>query len=105
MSATVGVQTNTSSSADTRTFSHCARLRTPDVSARLAQLLDDLSVCLKSNFTIGRVFVACSFDPVSSFLVTCCLTDANYYLTDATDKNQIKPLCSPALGWTVWSFG
>ena len=43
-----------------RTFSPCARLRTPDVNTRLAQGLDDLFVCLKSHFIIGHVFVECS---------------------------------------------
>ena len=38
---------NTSTYAHTRTFSRCARLRTPDVITRLSQRLDDLFVCPK----------------------------------------------------------
>ena len=73
-------------------------LRTPDVITRLAQGLDDLLVCLTSQFTIGHVYVECSFDPVSSyFLITYCLTDATYCLTDATDWNQIKTPCATPL--------
>ena len=75
---------NTSPHAHTRTFSRCARLRTPDVITRL--------VCLKNHSIIGHVFVECSFDPISSyFLITYCLTDA-------TDWNQMNPLCTSALG-------
>ena len=104
--AGVCVQTNASPYAHTRTFSRCARVRTPDVSTRLAQGLDDMFVCLKSHFIIGHVFVQCSFDPVPAyFLLIYCLIDATYCLTDATDRNQIKPLCNPALGWTVWPSG
>ena len=33
----------------------------------------------------------------SYFLITCCLTDTTYYLTDATDWNQIEP-CATSLG-------
>ena len=83
-----------------------AHARTPGVITRLAQGLDDLLVCRKSHLIIGHVIVECSFDPVSSyFLISCCLTDATYCLTDATDWNQIKPLCNSALGWTVWPSG
>ena len=90
----------------TRALSRCARLRTPDVITRLAQGLTICLCALKSHFITGRVFVECSFDPVSSyFLVTYCLTDATYCLTNATDWNQIKPLCNSALGWTVWPSG
>ena len=63
-----------------------AHARTQDVITRLAQGLDDLSVCLKSHFTIGHVFVECFFDSVSSyFLITYCLTDAIYCLSDVAD--------------------
>ena len=52
-----------------RTHAHflAAHARTPDVSTRLAQGLDDLFVCLESHFIIGHVFVERSFVPVSSF--------------------------------------
>ena len=82
------VQTNTSPYAHTRTLL-AAHARTPDVITRLAQ---------------GQVvFVECSFHAISScFLITYRLPDATRCLTDATDWNQIKPLCSSALGWTVW---
>ena len=96
MNATGECTDNTSPCAHTRTFSRCARLRTPDVITRLAQGLDDLFVCLKSHSFIGHVFVECSLDPVSSyFLITCCLSYA-------TDRNQIKSLCNSAQMWTVW---
>ena len=82
-----------------RTHAHflAAHARTPpDVITRFAQGLDDLFVWLKSHFMIGHVFVECSFDTVSSyFLITYCLADASYCLTDATDWNQIKPCATP----------
>ena len=85
---------------------HFFSLRAPDVITHLAQGLDVLFVCLKSHVLIGHVFVECSFDPVSSnFLITCFLTDTTYCFTDATDWNQIKPLCNSALEWTVWPSG
>ena len=63
-----------------------AHARTQDVITRLAQGLDDLFVCLKSHFIIGHVFVDCSFDRNSSnFLITYCLTDATYCLSDVAD--------------------
>ena len=71
-----------------------ATRRTPDVITRLAQGLDHLCVS-KSLFTTGHVIAKCSFDPVSYyFLTTYCLTSATYCFTDATDWNQMKPLCS-----------
>ena len=48
----------------TRTFSRCARLRTPDVVARLVQGFDDMFVCFKNHSIIAHVSVECSFDPV-----------------------------------------
>ena len=97
---------NTSPYAHTRTFSRCARLRTPDVSTHFAQGLDDSFVCFKNHSIIGHVFVECSFDPVSSyFLITFCLTDTTFCLSYAADGNQIKPLCNSARGWTVWPSG
>ena len=79
-------------SPDARALCLAVHARTPDVITRLAPGLDDLLVCLTSQFTIGHVYVECSFDPVSScFLITYCLTDATYCFTDATDWNQIKP--------------
>ena len=45
-----------------------------------------------------HIFAEHSFNPVSScFLITCCFIDATYCLTDATDWNQINPLCNSAL--------
>ena len=105
MNATGGVQT-TPHRTHTRALFLAAHARTPDVITRLAQVLDDLFVCLKSHFITGHVFVERSLDPVSTyFLITYCLTDTTYCLTDATDWNQIKPLCNSALEWTVWPSG
>ena len=96
---------NTSPYARTRTFSRCARSHAR-CDHTFGSRLDDLCVCFKSHFIIGHVFVECSFDPVSSYsLITYCHTDATYCLTNATDWNQIKPLCNSALGWTVWPPG
>ena len=53
---------------------------------RLAQGADDSLCVWKSHFIIGHVFVECSFDPVSSYLVIA------YYHTDTTDWNQTKPV-------------
>ena len=41
------------------------------------------------------------FPPI--FSPPTCFTDTTYCLTDATDWNQIKPLCNSARGWIVWS--
>ena len=53
-------------------------------------------MCPQSHLIIGHVFVECSFDPVSSYLLTACCH------TDATGWNQTKPVRDSALGWTVW---
>ena len=55
--------------------------------------------CLKSQFVIGHVFAEHSFKPVSTYFLF------THYLTDASDWNQIKPLCSFARGWTAWPSG
>ena len=83
--------TDNTSPFRTRALCLAVHARTPNVITRLSQGLDDLFVCLKSQFIIGHVYVECSFDPVSSyFLITYCLTDVTYCLTDATDWNQIN---------------
>ena len=90
----------------TRALFLASHARMPDVITRLARGLDDLFVGHKSHFIMGHVFVERSFDPDSShFLITYCLTDATCCLTDATDWNQIKPLCNSDLVWTVWPTG
>ena len=70
-------------------------LRTPHVITRLAQGPDESLCVYKCHFIICHAFVECSFDPVSSCLLTVC------YHADATYWNQTKVRDS-ALGWTVW---
>ena len=83
----------------TRALFLASHARTQDVLTRLAQGLDVLFVRLKSHFIIGHFFVGCSLNPqFLYFLIT-------HGLTDATDWNQIEPLCNSALGWTVWPSG
>ena len=95
-----GVQINT------RIFSRCALLRTPDVSTRLDQRFADLFVCFKSHFIIGHVFVECSFDTISSFLFASFMVYWRHLLfTGASDWNQVKFLCNSDLVWTVWPSG
>ena len=80
-----------------RTHAHFFSLRTLARQIWSHVWLKGLTICL--YFNIDRVFVEYSFDPASSyFLITCCLTDA-------TDWNQIEPLCNSALVWTVWPSG
>ena len=89
------VTDDTSPYAHTHFFSLC----TPHVIARLAQGPDD-SLCLqKSSHLWWCLSVECSFDPVSSCLLTV------YCHTDATDWNQTKPESNSTLGWTIWPSG
>ena len=67
--------------AHTRIFSRNARSHAR-CDHTFGSSFDDLFVCLKSHFLIGCVFVECSLDPVSSYvLITYCLTNATYCLT------------------------
>ena len=79
---------DTSPYAHTRTFSRCARHMC------LHGWLQGLTIlCVqKSQFIFGKVFVECSFDPVSSCLLTV------YYHTDATDWNRTEPVWSGQSG-------
>ena len=97
--ATGGVQTTPHGTDTHAHFFLAAHARTPDVITRVGQGLDDLFVRLKSHVIIGHVFVECSFDTVSSYFLIA------YCLTDATDWNQIEPLCNSALGWKIWPSG
>ena len=89
------VTDDTSPYAHTRTFSRCAR------HVWLHDWLKGLTIlCVyKSHFIFGHVSVDCSFDPVSS-----CLLTVNCH-TDVTCCNQTKPVCDSILVWTVWPSG
>ena len=86
---------DTSPYAHTRTFSRCAR------HVWLHDWLKNLTIlCVyKSHFIFGDVSVECSFDPVSS-----CLLTVNCH-TDVTCCNQTKPVSDSILVWTVWPSG
>ena len=72
--------------------------RTPDLVTPMAQ---GLTICICASKVISSLVMSLLIvllTPFSSyFLNTCCLTDA-------TDWNQINPLCN-STRWTVWPSG
>ena len=97
MNATEGCTDLISPYAHTRTFSRCARLRTPDVITRFgSNTLRFLCVCPKVISPQVTSLLTVLSSPFLFFLITYCLTDTTYCFIDATDWNQIKPLCNSA---------
>ena len=95
MNATGSVRT-TLHRTHTRAF---FSLRTPHVITRLAQRPDDSFVRPEKSLHLGLRLLNVPSSPIPS----CHLTV--YCRTDATDRNQTKPVCDYALAWNVWPSG